>query len=754
MRDQIIASLSERLLTTKDRRSHVHWLWKHLENDFENQVDGIYKLVVSKVVLGVIQSASMTSVAVSIGSSIRMHYKEEEVEEETKAAIHLGVKILEAFCNKDFKERKVNLLDIKLVNKGRSSKPNENALYALTCTNEELLREIILSEDIENSPEFPLLEPAKEWTSFYHPDLKAPIIRGASTSTLKMITPVCSKEVYDALNKLQKTPYKINQRVFEVYKTLLSMQSKEDLLKRDYKPSEKSPFKHDKEEMVASRAGMFLEAEFIKTIAAKIGERSFYQAYNCDFRGRIYPMTPYLNEQSSDNAKGLIQYQEGVPLGLNGQYWLAVHTANSIGEDKLTLDGRAEYVVNKLDDLYSWAADPIANTGWMEADKPWSTLACAFEWQAIRDWKIIGGNNPDDYCCSMPIFIDGSNNGVQHLTALSLDEKIAPLVNLVPTEIPGDVYMYVAEKTWEALDVLYEELDDEVKTELPRILKEIKEIKLKREVAETKEEKDNAFKELDAWRTANKRFEKTLFIPFWHLFKDDKKLQRKTVKRPVMTLGYVVTRQGVRDQIFDDTKTLSEELKFKDKSWSNPFGDLLRNTMLDKLKGPATMLNLFQDLAERANAENKFLSWRVPLTNFPAVQEYLKTKEQRVRVRFCGANKGKGIQLTIQPKETGKLDKRKQATGAAPNIVHSFDAAHLTLIVNNSDFIVTTVHDSFGCHPGNMNDLFRITREQFVSFYKSDPLAQLLAQTNALDLFPERGSLKLEEVMSSDFAFC
>ena len=759
MRDLILESLSARLLTTKDRRSHVHWLWKNLENDEgeidPDKVETIYKLIISKVAMGVIQGASMTSVAVSIGSSIRMHFNEEPVDEETVFALHCGVKVLEAFCNKDFPERGVKLLDIKLVNKGRSSKANDNALYALACTDDNLLQEIILGEDIENSPEFPLLEPAKPWTSHYHSDLKCSLIRGASTSTLKMITPVSAAPVYNALNKLQETAYAINQNVFEVYKALLGMQSKEDLMKRDYKPADLSPFKHDKEEMIASRAGMFLEAEFIRTIANKIGEREFYQAYNTDFRGRIYPMTPYLNEQSSDNAKGLIRYRDGVRLGNEGAYWLAVHTANSIGEDKLRLDERVEYVEERMDEIISWADNPLVNTGWMKADKAWSTLACAFEFRAIQDFTLIGGNDIADYECSVPIFIDGSNNGVQHLTALSLDEKIAPLVNLVATDLPGDVYMYVAEKTWEALDALYEDMGDvPIKEEMPRLLEEIKAIKLKREVAITKEDKDAAFKELDEWRKANKELLKDIYVPFWHKLASDKKLQRKTVKRPVMTLGYGVTQQGVRDQVFDDTKTLNEDLKFKDKQWSNPFGDLLRNTMMAKLKGPATMLALFQQLAERANEEEKFLSWRVPLTNFPAVQEYLKTKETRVRVRFCKSNKGKGIQLTIQPKESGKLDKRKQATGAAPNIVHSFDAAHLTLLVNASPFIVTTVHDSFGCHPGNMGDLFRITREEFIRFYESDPLSQLLAQTNSLDLFPERGALNLTAVMESDFAFC
>jgi DNA-directed RNA polymerase len=107
----------------------------------------------------------------------------------------------------------------------------------------------------------------------------------------------------------------------------------------------------------------------------------------------------------------------------------------------------------------------------------------------------------------------------------------------------------------------------------------------------------------------------------------------------------------------------------------------------------------------------------------------------------------------IRPPEGGKLDRRKQLLGAAPNIVHSFDAAHLTMIVEASPFTVTTVHDSFGCHAGNMNDLFRITREQFIKFYETDPLAQLLAQRNAVELYPPRGSLDITEVLKSDFAF-
>ena len=162
------------------------------------------------------------------------------------------------------------------------------------------------------------------------------------------------------------------------------------------------------------------------------------------------------------------------------------------------------------------------------------------------------------------------------------------------------------------------------------------------------------------------------------------------------------------------------------------------------------MLTLFKQLAERANNGEKFLQWTVPITNFPVVQAYEEPKKNTVNVNFMGQR----LQLTIQVYENRKLSKKDQISGAAPNVVHSFDAAHLTMVVNKADYPVTMVHDSFGCHAGNMDKLFTLVREQFVEFYESDPLVQLLAQLDAIDLLPERGNLNLNDVMQSDFAFC
>lgn len=767
-------SIAERLLEADDKRGSNMWLWDYVSEDgivTQKAIDEITNLTLVTVLMAVQREAIVTEIAIMIGSRLRrMAGQPEDEKNETKIALYAGLKIMEAYCNADKPHSNFKLLTLKKVmprqEKGRKNYP----AYHLEIKDQDLFAELWATIDTTEAEETPRSSPAADWENGYHID-GLTLIRRGNDQALSKINLENTPHVINAINKLQNTGYVINHNLLPVYKKLFERQVRENVFSAEFVPVKETPFKHEKEERKPSREGMYIEAEAILKIAEDFKDTTFYHRYTTDFRGRIYPGSSYLHEQSSDNAKGLILYDHGVELGDNGAYWLAVHTANCFGEDKLPLDDRQDWTLSNIEELIGYANSPTVNTGWFDADKSWSFLACCYEWRAIAEW-VNDGEPVETYKSALPIFIDGSNNGVQHLTALSLDDTVAHLVNLVPTDVPGDVYMYVAEKTWEALEKKYKTLDIEVMKNADRLIREVIDIKLKMSKAKTKTDKDRVFAELDAWRVNNKAYNKEMYIPFWMRLADDPKLQRKTVKRPVMTLGYGVTRMGVREQVFDDTKTLSEELKFKEKSWVNPFGDLLMSATLDNMKGPAAMLALFRELAERANQQNIFLEWKVPCTNFPVVQAYEASKEERIKVAFCkiGQRGTKNQQqkdgsiktvrtapffrLTIRPFEKKKLEKRAQSTGAAPNIIHSFDAAHLTLIVTASDFPTTTIHDSFGCHPGNMNDLFEIVRREFVSFYESNPLEQLLTQLDSNDLMPQRGNLILEDLMESDFGFC
>jgi len=725
--DDMVAILSGSISKLNKRNKNSLWLKDLLANNKADSSD-LIDMAIMPVMQGLQQKSSLADVACTIGNKIRSKFN---FQRDSLCALFGGLVILESFAEVDFLDTKRTFT--------RGKKRQKHPPYHIFIKDYGVYQEFLEETDIDLVDEAPFKEPVENWQSGYSSDRLKTLIRNGNLEALNSLNEEKHSLIFNALNKLQNTGYTINKNVFEVFLKCSKLESG-------------SPFKYEKELNQEAKRSMRIEVDAIKELATKNISNTFYHRYTCDFRGRIYPETAYLNEQSSDNAKGLIIYDHGVELGDEGEYFLAVHTANSIGNDKVPLDDRVFFVQFKMSDIISWAENPMVNTEWMQADKPWSTLACAFEWKKLHDWEQKG-NTRNTFKSVLPIFIDGSNNGVQHLTALALDEKVAPLVNLDITKenaVPGDIYMEIADKVWEKLVKADAEINESDKAEMNRLIKEVSVIKTKYEAAmQDRKKRDNVYKELVDWRKENRELIRKLWSTFW-LREAQTAVKRKTCKRPVMTLAYGVTRAGAREQVFDDTKSLSEELRHKEKSWVTPMGDLIFDTCYSELPGPAAMLELFRSLAEDANKKGEFLSWTVPSTNFPVVQAYETPTKVQVNAMF----QGQRLQLTIQKYENKKLSKKDQVSGAAPNIIHSFDAAHLTMVVNAANYPVTMVHDSFGCHAGNMPSLFKIVRQQFVEFYIKDPLVKLLEELNTLEKLPKRGKLDLYDIMLSDFAFC
>ena len=55
----------------------------------------------------------------------------------------------------------------------------------------------------------------------------------------------------------------------------------------------------------------------------------------------------------------------------------------------------------------------------------------------------------DEFVSRIPVAMDGSCSGIQHFSAMLRDERGGAAVNLVPQELPADVYRAVAEKVIE-----------------------------------------------------------------------------------------------------------------------------------------------------------------------------------------------------------------------------------------------------------------------------------------------------------------
>jgi DNA-directed RNA polymerase len=176
-------------------------------------------------------------------------------------------------------------------------------------------------------------------------------------------------------------------------------------------------------------------------VARAFRHETFYLPHNIDFRGRAYPLPPYLNQMGADNARGLLLFSEAKSLGAGGLRWLKIQIANLAGFDKASMSEREQFAMDHLEDVLDSANKGLhGKRWWLKAEDPWQCLAACCE---LRNALALP--DPTTYASRLPIHQDGSCNGLQHYAALGGDTVGAQQVNLEPSDRPSDVYTGVSE---------------------------------------------------------------------------------------------------------------------------------------------------------------------------------------------------------------------------------------------------------------------------------------------------------------------
>ena len=211
-------------------------------------------------------------------------------------------------------------------------------------------------------------------------------------------------------------------------------------------PSEKRKHKlerarlHTKNAQLRSKRELFLRKV---GIAKDLGDQEFWYPHFSDFRGRMYPLPQDLTPQGDDFAKGLLMFSEKRPLGPDGLYWLTIRLANTFGNDKLSFDDRITWANDHAAEIVDSAEAPLDGARfWTMADEPWCFLATAMEWAEATSHR-----RPDEYVSQLPIPLDGSCNGLQHLSLMGRDDIGARATNCSADPVRHDLYSEVADAT-------------------------------------------------------------------------------------------------------------------------------------------------------------------------------------------------------------------------------------------------------------------------------------------------------------------
>ncbi|ONK78853.1 uncharacterized protein A4U43_C01F240 [Asparagus officinalis] len=451
-------------------------------------------------------------------------------------------------------------------------------------------------------PYLPMLIPPKKWKGYNeggHLFLPSYVMRTHGSkeqqNAIRRVPKKQLKRVFEALDTLGSTKWRVNRRVLVVLESMWSRggnvaglidrediplperPSSEDLTKiKEWRWNSRKAKKANSE-MHAQRCDIELKL----SVARKIkDEEGFYYPHNLDFRGRAYPMHSHLNHLSSDVCRGILEFAEGRPLGKSGLRWLKIHLANiyGCGVEKLSYDGRLAFVENHLRDIFDSADNPLdGERWWIDAEDPFQCLAaCINLSDALRSpW-------PHSVISHLPIHQDGSCNGLQHYAALGRDNLEAAAVNLVAGEKPADVYSGIAARV---LDIMMKDSQKDPATNPTALLAKVL---------------------ID-------------------------QVDRKLVKQTVMTSVYGVTYVGAREQIkrrlTEKGKITDDRLLFHASCYATK---VTLNALGEMFQAARGIMKWLGDCAKVIASENEPVRWTTPL-GLPVVQPYRKSERHLIR---------------------------------------------------------------------------------------------------------------------------
>ena len=555
-------------------------------------------------------------------------------------------------------------------------------------------------------------------------------------------------KVLAALNAVQATPWRINQRVFDIMIAAFEGNGQQyglpatDPLPKPIRPADIRTNRDAAKQYVSDiKAMQRLEKKresrcrtvrFLLDTARKYrDEAAIWFAHNLDWRGRIYPLSSYLSPQGEELHRAVLEFAEGLPLETEEAVeWLAIHGAGCFGYDKVSFADRVKWVHDHEEQIRRSAESPLDYLWWAkEADKPWMFLAWCIDWVGYLD-------NGKAHISRLPVAMDGSCNGLQNFAAMLKHEETARAVNLAPSDLPNDIYQQVADKVKPVVaDIAIRDPrpDDAIKAEA--------EARTEREYADAdrvqkeksaieKRVKDGAMTK-EAGRKALKKIKPTISAEhkkrtaeLWDTLsarwiKDH--ITRKLVKRPVMTYPYSVTLYGMRDQLVEVLLDMhGEGVTSYQPAHVGKVASMLKTVVFEAIQetvvAAARAMEWLRTAAKVVAENNLPVTWVSPV-GMLVVQNYWKSTAKRLSVWNAGIR----YQPVVSFDKEDEVNVGKQASGVAPNFVHSCDASHLmyTVLACREKGLDTfhMIHDSFGCHASNAATLAATLREQFIAIY-------------------------------------
>ena len=562
-----------------------------------------------------------------------------------------------------------------------------------------------------------------EWTNPYiggYPSdsfRRRPLVKTYDPKYLEEFADLDMPPVYNALNLIQGTGYAVDCQLKQVLQHCWdgnlpvgglppmedeplppkppSIKEDEELRRQWRKAAARTHF--DNERLKAKR----LQVMKTLNMADKFADESIWFPVSADFRGRVYPVPYFLQPQGPEWAKSLLSFQETQRMTENGRMWLYAHVGARWGMDKKPYIERIKWTEDNIALVRRIGEDPLSEMTWADAAEPWAFARGCME---VARMHKVGR----DFETNLPISMDATNQGLQIYSMILRDPVAALATNVIPHDIPQDVYQQVADKVRKKL------FEDD-----------------------------------------------SLYGKQWLEFGID----RKTTKRQTMTLCYGSTffscRTYTAEWFYDQIKM----------GCSSPFGDETYrpcNFLAEKIwasigevvQSAQVGMDWLRAAASLFVANGIIPRWVTPL-GFPVKMHYENTNPYTIKTMVGGTLRQHRLRIP-----NGQTNSRKTVNAICPNWIHSLDGiggllGHtMNLAKGHGIQSVMTIHDSIGVLAPQAEVMHQSVREATVDLFEKDLLENLALQLDlqlpsgvSLPSLPNRGRLNISEVLSSKYYF-
>ena len=572
--------------------------------------------------------------------------------------------------------------------------PREQLTWRLTVANKEWENAILANKKNYDVDGLPVVGKAPKLDSDGMWEGGQSSIRGVNKDWVAdKVKQPSSKPWKDNLNIEAGTGIKVNGYIYDVM-TELEKKGKKVIPSR---PANKSDVVN------RSKFDSYMRS---RNLARGLRDDTFYNRMSNDKFARTYADAVALHWQGDDINRGLMMFSKGKKLGKGGYADFTRNFMNISGYDKIPMKTRMA-LFDKIPDklIIATAKDPVkydwwyTENNWIDSgifknlnglDKrdveeilklaskgnpgdegAFQALAMIKERAEMIKW-VKDGNKLEDFISFLPSQRDGTTNVLQHFAGISRDKSIAKAVNMTKQRGVADAYIQ-----------LRDTMDD-----------------------------------IGRGLVSTDPLKKYIDVPGLSHAK-----RRKSVKKGLMTAQYNAGPQTLGDGYFEALFDVQVKGKFIFREATSAERLAVGRVMLqaaEKQFPQATkvrhLLNNFAEAHEIAAA--KTIEVKTPL-GFPFRQAYNKTETRQVELSLQGGAK---MKLDVRV-ELDDIDYGKQNRAFAPNIIHSMDASHKSLVANRlykkygiTDF--SMIHDSFGAHFGNMDLLLKETRLAFLEMYE------------------------------------